>query len=89
MATDETTPRPTGARPTVRAVVDDLLNQRQAAERAGVPQPTVNGWVRRGELPVVLVAGRMAIAAADLDTFLAARAPIKRRRKRHWWRDAA
>lgn len=55
-----------------------MLSVRQAAARAGVCPSLVYGWVASGELPHFRLGakgrrGKVAIAEADLDAFLASR----------------
>ena len=44
----------------------DRLTVTEAAQAAGVPRWTVGSWITRGQLPVVLVAGRRYVLPADL-----------------------
>jgi predicted site-specific integrase-resolvase len=47
----------------------------QAARTAGVSRQAVHAWIRGGRLPAARVAGRYAIAPADLAPVLGARKP--------------
>ena len=52
-------------------ILDRLsLRPREVARTTGFSLRTVEGWVSRGELPVIEVPGGIAIALADLLRFL-------------------
>lgn len=58
--------------------MDNLLNQKQAAEFAGVNRRTIWYWIRYKGLPTVEVAGMKLIRPEDLEQFKPAKPGPKR-----------
>ena len=57
------------------------ITRQQAAERLGISLPTLDGLIRRGQLPASKVGARIVrIDERDIETYLAARrvAPMKK-----------
>lgn len=57
------------------------LKRQQAAERLGISLPTLDGLIRRGQLPASKVGARIVrIDESDIEAYLAARrvAPMKK-----------